>query len=1088
VFLTRVSIANNPVGVIPSNPEKLTLQYPFPFRDGLDKKEISLLNDKHMFTYRGVNYVEFHARSAFSFLRGASQPEHLVRAAAGLGIPGIAVLDRNGVYGSARAHHEALDQGIMAIVGAELVMEDETVLPVIAQTRTGYRNLSRVMTEALLRSPKGEAKIRWAELPEYSEGLIALTGDREGPLVHAWETGESSAVDTCMERMLQCFGKKQVYVEVQRHRIRGEQHEVKFLQSVAEKHQLPLLATNGVYYAHPDGRAVQDVFTCLRHHLHLDQAGKLIAINGERYLKSAEDMLILFVDMPEAVENTLRLADRIEFTLENLGYEFPQYPVPQEESMDSFLKKITWFGAEQRYGCLTPRIREQLNHELGLIAKLGFSGFFLIVWDIINFCRDSGIMVQGRGSAANSVVCYSLGITAADPIGGKLLFERFLSEGRKGWPDIDLDLPSGNMRESVIQKVYRRYGKHGAAMTANVITYRGRSAIREIGKVLNFPVELLNRFSDLFAYGDYKNTLQLEEQLQQAGINASHPRAPAMVKLYSMIYGLPRHLGQHNGGMIICQKQLSSVVPLENATMPGRVVVQWDKDDCEDLGLVKVDLLGLGMMAALQEAIEHTAARGHPIDLAKIPKDDPQTYELMQRADTIGVFQIESRAQMATLPRMRPKTFYDLVVEIAIIRPGPIAGNLTHPYLDRRAGKQAVDYIHPLCEPILERTLGVPLFQEQILKMAMVMADFSGSEAEELRRAMGFKRNNERMERVILKLRTALEKKKIPAEATEKIINAIGSFALYGFPESHSISFAILAYGSTYLKVHHPAEFYTSLLNNQPMGFYSPSTLIQDAKRHGLRFLPPCVVESDWKSRIIDDLTIRLGLITIKSVGRDDIQLMLGEREATPFQSIQDFLLRTDFRKDELRALANAGALNVLCHDRRSALWEVEATVDRDDLFSGIKDEEPPIVDFRLPLMSYLERLNADYQAMGLTVGAHPMGWIRNKLPPSVVTAKSLEKLPNGSSVRVAGAVICRQRPGTAKGVVFISLEDETGIANCIMYSELFEKFRLLITREPFLIISGKLQNVDKVIHVKALRVASLGETHLPVSVSYDFH
>ncbi len=1044
-------------------------------------------------------YVEFHARSAFSFLRGASQPEQLIRTAAQLQLPAMALLDRNGVYGSARAHQDALEQGIRAIVGAELVMEDDSVLPVIARTRAGYQNLCRLLTDALLRAAKGEARVQWSELPAYTEGLVALTGDLDGPMARAWQTGNRQRVEGVLQQLKRSFPHKgQLQVELQRHRQRGEQAWVQFLVDLAHAQQLPLLATNGVMYAEPAGRAVQDVFTCLRNYTHLDAAGKLLAGNSERHLKPFTAMQVLFPDHPEAIENTLRLADTLEFSLENLGYEFPQFPVSEGESMDTFLRKLTWFGAEQRYGSLNSKVKDQLNKELALISKLGFSGYFLIVWDIVNFCRENGIMVQGRGSAANSVVCYSLGITAADPIGGKLLFERFLSEGRKGWPDIDLDLPSGNMRESVIQEVYRRYGKHGAAMTANVITYRGKSAIREIGKALNFPTELLNRFSELFAHGDYKNTLELEEQLSQAGIQESHPRAPAMVKLYSMIYGLPRHLGQHNGGMIICQGQLHTIVPLENASMPGRVVVQWDKDDCEDLGIIKVDLLGLGMMAALQEAIEITSDRGYAVDLAKIPKDDPKTFAMMQTADTIGVFQIESRAQMATLPRMKPVNFYDLVVEIAIIRPGPIAGNLTHPYLERRAGKQAVDYIHPKCQPILERTLGVPLFQEQVLKMAMVMADFSGSEAEDLRRAMGFKRNNERMVRVTEKLRNALKERNVTDAVAEKIVDAIGSFALYGFPESHSISFAILAYGSTYLKAHHPAAFYTALLNNQPMGFYSPATLIQDAKRHGIRFLPPCVAESDWKSKLFDEQTVRLGLSTLKGLGQDSAQLMLCEREIAAFHSIRDFLLRTEFRKDELRVLANAGALNLLCGDRRNALWEIEASVDKEDLLAGMmvmedRNNEPmqdPETEatYRLPLMTYLERLQADYQSMGLTVGAHPMAWMRKNLPASVLKSRDLDKTKNGAQVRVAGAVICRQRPGTAKGVVFVSLEDETGIANCIVYSQLFERLRLVITREPFLIISGKLQNVEGVVHVQAERIAGLGEQHLPVGASHDFH
>jgi error-prone DNA polymerase len=1032
-------------------------------------------------------YVEFHARSAFSFLRGASQPEHLVRAAAQAGLPALALLDRNGVYGSARAHHDARAQGIRAIVGAELVMEDGAVLPVVARTRTGYRNLCALLSTALLRSPKGEAAVSWGELPDFTEGLSALSGDADGSLLRAWRQGGSAGACEALHRLKRSFAKDQLYIELQRHHERGDAARNRFLVDLAAAENLPLLATNGVCYATAEGRMVQDVFTCLREHTHLDAAGKQLALNGERFIKPAGVMRELFRDLPQALDNTLRLADQVEFGLEDLGYEFPVYPVPDGESMDGFLRKLAFFGAEQRYGSLRGAVKDQLNKELALIAKLGFSGYFLIVWDIVNDCREKGIMVQGRGSAANSVVCYSLGITAADPVGGKLLFERFLSEGRKGWPDIDLDLPSGNMRESVIQEVYRRYGKHGAAMTANVITYRGRSAVREIGKALNFPVELLNRFSELFAHGDYKNTLELEEQLSQAGIQASHPRAPALVKLYSMVYGLPRHLGQHNGGMIISRGKLSSIVPLENASMPGRVVVQWDKDDCEDLGIIKVDLLGLGMMAALQEAIEICGEGGKPIDLAHLPRDDPKTYAMMQAADTVGVFQIESRAQMATLPRMKPQCFYDLVIEIAIIRPGPIAGNLMHPYLERRAGRAAVDYIHPDCKPILERTLGVPLFQEQVLKMAMVMAGFSGSEAEELRRAMGFKRNNERMVEVTRKLRDALALRGVPETAAQKIVDSIGSFALYGFPESHSISFAILAYASTYLKAHHPAAFYTALLNHQPMGFYSPATLIQDGRRHGLQFLPPCVLTSQWRTQVVDEDKVRLGLLQVKGIGRDAVQLMLGEREIAPFSDIRDFLLRTEFAKDELRALANAGALNALCGDRRKALWEVEARLDPDDLLAGLRVAESAD-DYHLPMMSAIERLQADYQSTGVTVGAHPMAWVRPRLPESIRCASALGELQAGASVRVAGAVICRQRPGTAKGVVFVSLEDESGVANCIVSAQLFERYRLIITREPFLLVSGILQRRDGVVHVKADRVAGLGERHLPMGASHDFH
>src|SRR6201993_587076 len=521
--------------------------------------------------------------------------------------------------------------------------------------------------------------------------------------------------------------------------------------------------------------------------------------------------------------------------------------------MDSFLKTIVWFGAQQRYAAISPAVKRQLEEELALITKLGFPGYFLIVWDIVNFCREHNIMVQGRGSAANSAVCYCLGITPVDPVENHLVFERFLNESRKGWPDIDLDLPSGDRREAVIQEIYRRYGKHGAAMTANVISYRGRSAAREIGKALNFSPSIIDRFSHLFASGDFPHTLQLESQIEQAGLPKDHPRMPAFIRLYHAIYGLPRHLGQHSGGMIICQNKLSSFVPLENASMPGRVVAQWDKDDCEDLGIVKVDLLGLGMMSVMQDALELCRERGRPLDLAHIPKDDKKTFEIMQHADTIGVFQIESRAQMATLPRMKPKCFYDVVIQVAIIRPGPIQGDMVHPYLNRRAGREKVTYFDDRLKPVLERTLGVPLFQEQMLKIAMIMADFSGNEAEELRRALSFHRSEERMHKVSVKLRAAMERKGIAPDKIDKIVQSISSFALYGFPESHAISFAILAYGSPYLKVHRAPDFYASLINNQPMGFYTPATIVKDAQRHGVKILPVCVQQSEWRCRVVSD-------------------------------------------------------------------------------------------------------------------------------------------------------------------------------------------------------------------------------------------
>src|SRR6266404_5483666 len=1037
-------------------------------------------------------YIELHASSAFSFLRGGSFPEQLAEVAAELEMPALALCDRDGVYGAQRFSVAAREHGIRPIIGAELSMEDGSILPVLVENRTGYKNLCQLLTQAHLRSEKGKCPVRWDELPEFAEGLVAILGSArlqragfgilpkrtflESRVTDQIEPKKSSGMQNPFASTLQAcapqnaadraeflihaFGRENVFVEIQRHFIRGEERINRKLIDLAHANRLPLIATNSVKYAKPYGRKVLDVFTCIREHTHLDAAGKLLSQNAERHLKSDRQMRELFHDLPEAIENTSRLAERLTFSLENLGYKFPEYPVPAGHTMDSFLRTIVWFGAQQRYAAIRPKVKRQIEEELILITKLGFPGYFLIVWDIVNFCREHDIMVQGRGSAANSAVCYCLGITPVDPVENHLVFERFLNESRKGWPDIDLDLPSGDRREAVIQEIYRRYGKHGAAMTANVISYRGRSAAREIGKALNFAPSIIDRFSHLFASGDFPHTLELESQIEQAGLPKDHPRMPAFIRLYHAIYGLPRHLGQHSGGMIICQNKLSSFVPLENASMPGRVVAQWDKDDCEDLGIVKVDLLGLGMMSVMQDALELCRERGRPLDLAHIPKDDAATFAIMQKADTIGVFQIESRAQMATLPRMKPKCFYDVVIEVAIIRPGPIQGDMVHPYLNRRAGKEPVTYFDERLKPVLERTLGVPLFQEQMLKIAMIMADFSGNEAEELRRALSFHRSEERMERVSVKLRAAMERKNVPPDKIDKIIQAITSFALYGFPESHAISFAILAYGSAYLKVHRAPEFYASLLNNQPMGFYTPATIVKDAQRHGVKIKPVCVQRSDWRCTVIDDNTFRLGFWVVNGLRQEHAKELVRQRQDRQFKSVEDFKRRIPLSKEELRTLAELGALNCFSKHRRAAMWKVEEPLhddllgsapvsgvgfgvspkrsfqkvcDRGDAIASTRDacapqkEESPLL-----AMTVQERVTADYRTMNLTAGPHPMKLLREKLP-NIWRAGDLAKAKHGSTIQIAGNVICRQRPGTAKGFVFVSLEDETGVSNAIV-------------------------------------------------------
>ena len=1047
-----------------------------------------------------MSYVELHACSAFSFLRGASFPEQLAEVAAELEMPAMALLDRNGVYGAQRFSVAAREQKIRPIIGCELTMEDGTLLPVLVANRSGYKNLCELLTQAHLRSGvKGECGVKWDELPEFAQGLIALFGrgthfQRDRSRLLPQPLGVHSNPDNRPELLIAAFGCENVYVEIQRHFLRGEDRLNQELVDLASKFRLPLLATNGVQYAKSYGRQVLDVFTCIREHTHLDLAGKLLTQNAERYLKSDAEMCAIFRDLPDAITNTERLADRLEFSLENIGYAFPDFPVPHGHTMNSFLRTMVFFGAQQRYEAITKKVKRQLEEELSLITRLGFAGYFLIVWDIINFCRENNIMVQGRGSAANSAVCFCLGITPVDPVSNHLVFERFLNESRKGWPDIDLDLPSGDRRERVIQEIYRRYGKHGAAMTANVITYRGKSAAREIGKALNFSPSVIDRFSHLFASGDFPHTLELESQIEQAGLPKAHPRMPAFISLYRAIYGLPRHLGQHSGGMIICQNKLSSFVPLENASMPGRVVAQWDKDDCEDLGIVKVDLLGLGMMSVMQDAFELCRERGRPLDLAHIPKNDAKTFKMMQQADTIGVFQIESRAQMATLPRLKPECFYDVVIEVAIIRPGPIQGDMVHPYLARRAGKEAISYFDERLEPVLGRTLGVPLFQEQMLKMAMIMANFSGDEAEELRRALSFHRSQERMNRVSVKLREAMARNHVPPEVIEKVLQSITSFALYGFPESHAISFAILAYGSAYLKVHRAPEFYASLINNQPMGFYTPATIVKDAHRHGLKIQPVCVTHSEWRCIVTSDDTMRLGFCVVNGLRQEHADELIRQRQSEPFRSLDDLRRRVPLTKEELRNLALLGALNCFARHRRNAMWKVEEAM-AEGLFERKREAgapDPPerfllrTEDSPLPRMTLPECVQADYQTMDLTTGPHPMKLLRNGLP-NIWRATDLHSAPHGSTVQIAGNVICRQRPGTAKGFVFISLEDETGVSNAIVTPDLFERSRLLITEEPFLLIEGEIQNTDNVVLIKARKILPLAHEGLLGSESHDF-
>ena len=1064
-------------------------------------------------------YVELHAASAFSFLEGASLPEDLVQHAAELNMPAMALLDRNGVYGAARFHTLAKKHGVKAHVGAEIaatclgqrLMPPKWVphrhapeparLPLLCTSRLGYQNLCQLITRFKMReTTKCEGAATLEDLQQYSAGLVCLTGGDEGPMAAALTRGGESAAVAVTEQLVAIYGSQNVYVELQRHEDREEEWRNQAALRIAQRLHLPLLATNGVRHATAYDREILDVFTAIRNHTELEQAGRLLTVNTLRHLRPAREMAVQFSDLPRAIANTLALSERLEFELNDLGYAFPRYPVPEGATMDSFLRERTAEGVTKRYAAkrnpqLLAKVKKQVVHELALIEKLGFAGYFLIVWDLVTFCKTHDILVQGRGSAANSAVCYALEITAVDPVGMDLLFERFLSESRGEWPDIDLDLPSGDKREQAIQYVYQRYGELGAAIAANVITYRGKSAAREVGKVMGFDPETLGRLSSLVSQWEWKGSNDtLENSFRTAGFDIKHTHIHKFLELCLRMQDLPRHLGQHSGGMVICQGKLDQVVPLERSSMPGRTVVQWDKEDCADMGIIKVDLLGLGMMAVIQDSLKLVERHyDAPVDLAHLPQD-PVVYETLQRADTVGMFQVESRAQMASLPRNRPDKFYDIVVQVAIIRPGPIVGKMMHPYMRRRQKKEAVTYPHPSLEPVLRRTLGVPLFQEQLLRIAMTVANFTGAEAEELRRAVGMRRSFQRMEQLEVKLRSGMTANGLDAATQENIIQNITSFALYGFPESHAASFALIAYASAYFKVHYLAAFTCAILNNQPMGFYMPAVLVKDAQRHGLRIRPIDVQVSDWLCTIEQEssgeLSLRMGLMYAKGLRQGMGEALVTARKRYGvYRNSEDLSKRVGLlQRKELTLLARIGALNSLqgIDHRRDAVWQVEETAR--PVGPLLKSAHHDAGLSPLQQMTTEERLSADYSGTGLTVGQHPLFYRRQELHKrKVLTAQDLRAGKDGETVRSAGCVIARQRPGTAKGFIFLSMEDETGIANVIITPDLYERERLVVTRSKFVLVEGALQNQDGIIHIKARRIEPLAFTDLAMQ-SHDFH
>ena len=1135
-------------------------------------------------------YAELHCHSCFSLLDGAALPESLVARAKKLGLHALALTDHDELGGAVRFAGSARDIDVNAIIGAELTVaipeprgggELVTHLPLLAQSREGYANLSTLITLGRQGSPRGSPRVSLDQVASHAAGLFALTGCPRGWVPSLAAHGGVSAACSAAATLMDVFDRRMA-IECWDHGLPEERETTSRLINVARTLGLRWVVTNDVHYVRARDRMVHDVLSCLRHDRTLDQMGTRLRPSGEWYLKSAAQIARRWRGNLEGVRATVEIADECSFRLADLRPTLPAFPHPTGVSDDEFLAALVEEGACRRWGPRGTATRtvehdRQLAHELELIKKLGLAGYFLIVWDIMRFARSAGILCQGRGSAANSAVCYCLDVTSVDPIRHGLLFERFLSEDRTGAPDIDIDF-AHRERERVIQYVYDRYGREHAAMVCEQITYRGRSAVRDAARVLGFSVEqagALSSLSDRFSARTTAETLRAKPAdedasdavfatalgkglasreatvaeigqipramhaaasrgnrwedphagdehterrnpttavretggasiVERAGLDPNDPRVRALAEIVEGLHQIPRHRSIHVGGFVLTAEPLSSVVPIEPASMPGRTVIQWEKDDLDSVGLVKIDLLGLGMLTLLQDCLLYIRqTRGEAIDLATLP-DDPAVYDDLCAADTIGIFQVESRAQMNTLPRLKPRCFYDLVIEVAIIRPGPIQGDMVHPYLRRRAGLEKVEYPHASLEPILARTLGVPLFQEQGMQVAITAAGFTPGEADMLRRAMGHKRSHERMAAICQKMLDGMAANGIAPDVAQRIFNQINGFADYGFPESHAASFALLVYASAYLKHHYAPEFTAAILNAQPMGFYAPGTLVEDARRHGVEVRPADLTCSGWDATLerregSKEPAVRLGIRSVRGLGaaaREKLERALAEE---PFTSVEDVVRRTGLDRRSLRHLAEAGTLDGLIpHEpdvrkRRAALWAVldAARGDAGPLAPRQRAGTKSTARAPLPAMSRVELTEADYRMTGLSLLGHPMSHIRHVLTPNGVrSARDLVLHGrDGDTVATAGLVICRQRPGTAKGFVFLTLEDETGLINVVVTPQRFEEQALLISRTPLLLVRGVLQVEQKVVNVRAAQFRALeAAVGAEFAQRHDFH
>jgi error-prone DNA polymerase len=1043
-----------------------------------------------------------HSHSAFSLLDGASNPEELVAQAHRLGLKALALTDRDDMGGIVRFTHAAKEVGLPAIVGGELTLQGDAHITLLVQDLEGYKNLCYLITQARSSCERGLPRVSLEQLAQRSAGLIALSGCPHGEVPRLIAQGKHDLAGATAACYKEIFAER-FFIELWDHHTSQEALLCKHLVDISKRFDIKPVVTNDVHYAIPEKRIIHDVLTCLKYEVTLRSAGRRLRPNGSWYLKSPQEMAAQWHHFPEGLKNTLLVAERCTFRHGQLHPVLPACNVPAGLTYNQFLRQLVWEGAAERYGFnLSAQHVKQLNHELDLIERLDLSAYFLLMREIIDFAISKGIAVQGRGSAANSAVCYCLKITAVDPIGMDLLFERFISEERNEPPDIDLDI-AHQEREIVLQHVYEKYGREHAAMVCEHITYRGPSAVRDAARVFDFSPEQADR---LAAEGQHSEASEaaialLNGGAERAGLDLKDKRVQLLIQVVAGLHQLPRHRSIHVGGFVLSGEPLGQIVPIEPASMEGRTVIQWDKDDINIAGLIKIDLLGLGMLTLIQEAVKLVDKhRGIKVDLAQLDMNDQEIYCMLQKADTIGVFQVESRAQMNILPKLRPTCFYDIVISIALVRPGPIQGNIIHPYLKRRRGLEPVTYLHPSIEPILKRTLGVPLFQEQGMKLAVTAAGFTPSQADNLRRVMSHKRSLEKMTELCIQLADGMRKNGLSDEAIETITFQLKAFANYGFPESHSASFSLLVFASAHLKRYYAPEFFCAILNAQPMGFYSPATLVRDAIRHGVEVRQVDISQSQWDCTLEDSLVdggipaLRIGLRYVRGLGkRAQENLQKAWQEGGAFVSLADVCQRSGLRAKDLEHLASAGAFYRFCSDRRQALWEIlrilkskpelpllrawrerqSALLSKQDLqeCSDITHANVPAI----PPMTEVDCTVADYKRLGLSTGRHPMTYYRQWLiSKRIKSCGDLSSVPNGAKVTVAGGVICRQRPGTAKGFVFLTLEDETGMANVVVRPALFDEYRQVILNNHFLAIQGKLQSDEGVINLSAETIRAL--------------